>query len=463
MKCVLRTLLGNVCLIALAAGTLNAQQASVVSAATTVAAPAAATPRQAAVPQSTRLSDRINPDLPRWFRFNGEYRMRLEGIDGAGYRADATDAYLLSRVRVNTSIIPTSWLKIQLQGQDAQVMARNAKPDAPPFEDTFDLRQAYVELGNVESSKFGLRVGRQELVFGEQRLVGHLNWTNTARSFDAVRASYRSRNYRLDAFAASVVNLRDGEFNKRADGNNLHGAYGSFSAIVPKATVEPYIFWRVSSGVRSEAGTIGKLDFKTVGFRWVGKLPAGLDYGAEIAGQTGSLGSDDVSAWAGHWVLGYTIPKAKYTPRLIFEYNHASGDPNPSDGKRGTFDQLYPTGHDKLGLSDQVGWRNVHNVRSGIEMKPSPKVTMSGSYHSWWLAETRDGLYAASGALVARVANGSAGRHIGHEADFQTVYALNAQLQIGAGYAHLFPGTFLKNATPGKSYKIPYLMFTYLF
>jgi hypothetical protein len=413
-----------------------------------------AAPAQSTAAATKRLSDHVNPELPRWFRFNGEYRMRFEGIGDAGFRPNANDAYVLSRLRLNTTFTAATWLKLQLQAQDSQAMGRNAKPDAPPFENTFDLRQAYVEVGNVETSRLGLRAGRQELAFGEMRLLGHLNWTNTARSFDAVRASYRSKNFRVDAFAASVVNLREGDYDKRTEGNNLYGVYASFSALVPKATIEPYTLWRVTSSLG---------DFTTTGLRWVGKLPAGFDYGVEMAGQTGTLSIDDMRAWAGHWVLGYTIPTVRYTPRVIAEYNFASGDADPNDRKRGTFDQLYPTGHDKLGLSDQVGWRNVHNIRSGVELKPSPKITMSAAYHSWWLAQTRDGLYNAAGALVARVSSGTAGRHIGHEADVQTIYAPNGQVQIGAGYAHVFPGTFLKNATPGKSYKSPYLMFTYLF
>jgi hypothetical protein len=315
----------------------------------------------------------------------------------------------------------------------------------------------------MDGSKFGLRVGRQELFFGEMRLLGHLNWTNTARSFDAVRASYRSNSYRIDAFSASVVNVRDGSFDRRADGNNLHGVYSSFSKAIPKATIEPYVFWRVGRGVKGEDGIAGKLDFKTVGLRWVGKLPANFDYGVEAAGQTGSLGSDDVRAFAGHWVLGFSMPKVKMTPRVFAEYNHASGDRNPTDGRRGTFDQLYPTGHDKLGLADQVGWRNVENGRAGLELKPTKKLSMSGSYHSWWLANAHDGLYSASGALVARVANGSAGRYVGQEADIQSTYPLTTQMQLGVGYAHIFPGTFLKKTTPGKPYDFSYVMVTYLF
>jgi hypothetical protein len=355
-------------------------------------------------------------------------------------------------------------MKIQLQPQDAQVGAKNTpKPDGPPFENTFDLRQAYIDFGNVEGGKFALRAGRQELVFGEQRLIGHVSWLNTARSFDAVRGSYRTKDYRIDAFVSSVVNPREGEFDMRTDANNFHGLYVSFNNLVPQGTIEPYVLWRVARGIKSETGPIGKLDFKTTGLRVVGKLPANFDYGSEIAEQAGASGADRVRAWGGHWVLGYSMPGVKFTPRFVAEYNYASGDHNPADGNRSTFDQLYPTAHDKYGLADQVGWKNIHDTRAGVEAKLSRKLTFSGFYHSWWLADTHDGLYNAAGTLVVRVPRGTAGKHIGQEADFQAVYALNNLVQIGTGYAHLFPGTFLKNTTQGKAYDFSYVMVTYLF
>lgn len=414
-------------------------------------------------PAPKRVTDSINTQLPRWMRLNGEYRTRIEGINGGAFKPDASDAYALSRVRLNLTFAPTSWMRTVFQGQDAQVIGRNVKPDGAPFEDTFDLRQAYVEFGKREGNAFELRVGRQELVFGEQRLVGHVSWLNTARSFDAIRAAYRHKDFRIDAFAASVVNIREAEFNKRTDANNFHGAYGSFTTLVPKATIEPYVFWRLSRGVRSEAGTLAKLDFKTVGVRWVGKLPGSLDYGVEMATQTGSLAADDVQAWGGHWVTGYTFAKPASKPRLFAEYNFATGDADPTDQKREGFDQLYPTPHDKTGLADQVGWKNIHHLRGGLELKPTSKLSTSASYHSWWLANTRDGLYSVSGALVARVANGSAGRHVGQEIDVQATYPLTPQIQIAPGFSHIFPGTFLNNATPGKAYNLGYLMFTYQF
>src|SRR6185503_7408733 len=137
-------------------------------------------------------------------------RVRLEGFTGAGFQPDSSDAYLLNRLRLNMRLTPSSWLKFNFQMQDARVWWKNQKPYAPPFQTTFDLRQGYVEVGDVEKKPIALRVGRQEINLGEERLVGSSNWTNTARTFDAVRAAMRYGKVRLDAFSASPVMLHDG-------------------------------------------------------------------------------------------------------------------------------------------------------------------------------------------------------------------------------------------------------------
>ena len=74
-----------------------------------------------------------------------------------------------------------------------------------------------------------------------------------------------------------------------------------------------------------------------------------------------------------------------------------------------------------------------------------------------------DGLYNSGGALVARSLAGTAGRHVGQELDAQATYIYSAQLQINGGLAHMIPGEFLKNTTPGRAYTYPYVMVTYVF
>jgi Alginate export len=198
---------------------------------------------------------------------------------------------------------------------------------------------------------------------------------------------------------------------------------------------------------------------KVSGVRWVGTLPHNLDYRTEVAFERGRLAQDHVRAWAGHWAAGYTFSRAAWKPRLLAEYNYATGDGNSRDGRRNTFDQLYPSPHDMYGLADQVGWKNIHHARSGVEWKVAPAWFMASRYSDYWLADAHDALYNTASAVVAHSANGSAGRWVGQEIDFVSLYQPFKTAQIGAGLAHIFPGTFLKLTTPGRGFTTPYVFF----
>lgn len=425
----------------------------------TRSASAAAQPPPVAV-KSTRGPTPLAVDgqLTPWLQVRGEFRARVEGFTGGGF-SDNSDAYWMDRFRLNATVSPTRSMKYVLQVQDARAFDKTTGSQVAPLRDLLDLRMAYGEFGSTNT----VRIGRQELVFGEQRLLGHVSWLNTARTFDGARVTLKRNGLQLDAFAASVVTIRPDAFDKSGDGNGLFGAYLSATTIVPKQTLEPYFFWRQSRGFAAELGGVANLHQATAGVRMAGKLPSAFDYSTETAVQTGSVGPDNVRAWASHWLAGKTLTGVPAVPRFFGEYNYASGDANRTDGTRGTFDQLYPTGHDKYGLADQVGWRNIHHARVGLELKPSAKWGVNGGYHSWWLASITDALYSASGAVVARSAAGTAGRHVGQELDIQAAYTYSPQLQIGGGYAYLIPGEFLMNITPGHAYSYPYLMVTYVF
>jgi len=405
--------------------------------------------------------NRANSVMPSWLRVRGEFRERVEGFENSGFTADRDDAYALSRVRLNASITASKSLSFQANVQDARVANKQVGPTTAPFRGPFDLRAAFADIGDAKAP-VGARLGRQELAFGEQRLLGHLAWVNTGRTWDAARVILRAKSWQADVFGASLVRSLPDEFDKSGNGNRLAGVYASSAKVIPQAALEPYVFWRRDVNLRSELTTVGNLSQTTMGMRVAGKLPARLDYGVEMAMQRGSLAADSVNAWAGHWQIRESLPGAGAV-KLTSEYNFASGDDNPTDGRRQTFDQLYPTGHDKLGLADQVGWRNVHHLREGFEFSPIKATPISLNYHSWWLAEKTDASYAASGALLARVPGGAADSHVGQELDVQVSRALTPQIQLAAGYAHMFTGAFLKQATPGASYSAPYVMVTYVF
>jgi hypothetical protein len=442
---------------------LAAQQASPVAAPQVVAPPVTPSVPTSVTPSvpTPPILNRANEALPAWVRVRGEFRERIEGFDGLGFNDTREDLYYLSRLRLNATITPARLLSCQVQAQDARVARKTVGPTGTPFRAPFDVRMAFADVGNAQR-RIAVRVGRQELVYGEQRLVGHVGWLNAARTFDAAKLTVRGKRLSVDVFGASVVRILEGEFDRSGAGNRFAGAYATAPALVPGASVEPYAFWKRDVNLLTETATRGPLSLATMGVRWIGRLPAGLEYNTDTAVQTGSLGTDDVSAWAGHYTLR-TPPSGSLAFRTSGEFNYASGDSDPADGTRGTFDQLYPTPHDKYGLADQVGWRNIRHLRAGIELTPWKGLPVIANYHSWWLNEKRDALYAAGGAVLARVVAGASSAHVGQEIDIQATKALTPQLQLAAGYAHIFTGAFLKEATPGASYSHPYVMATYVF
>ncbi|MBI1790704.1 MAG: alginate export family protein [Acidobacteria bacterium] len=393
----------------------------------------------------------------KWLRLGVEYRVRVEGRTAFGYRPGADDAYALSRLRLNIELKPTPWLQMYVQGQDSRVGWIDPARVGPLFKDTIDLRQAYLYVRNGEKGRFGLRVGRQELNFGVQRLVGPLDWTNTARSFDAARLEIGGKNARADIFAASVVRIDPTHFDKRRPGENFHGIYSTFLKAVPESVLEPYLFYKTNPRV---AG--GSLGLYTAGARLVSKPGSkklyGLDYSAEAARQWGHSGSSGVGAWAGYGIAGYTLSPVRWTPRFSAEYSYASGDRYPRDGKIGTFDNLYPTNHLFYGLADLVAWQNIHNPRLGLDLKPHKKMKVVVDHHWFWLASRYDHLYNAGLGIAVRAPQGGAlHRDIGREADLTCVYTLSPRGSFGAGIGHLFPGRFLKENTPGSSTTFPYV------
>jgi hypothetical protein len=450
------------CLTAsLAAIPLSASARQSAAPATPAATQGATAAVQVPPPSRAPLPNRVNDVLPAWLRVRGEFRERIEGFDGAGFNATREDLYYLSRLRFNATVTPARPLSFQVQAQDARVAKKTVGPTAAPFSAPFDLRMAFADVGSAVGP-VKVRVGRQELVYGEQRLVGHVSWLNAARTFDGAKMTLRTKAFSVDAFGTSVVRILDGAFDRSGNGNRFAGAYATTARLIPLGTVEPFVFWRRDVNLRTETTGVGDLEQTTVGVRVVGRMPGRLDYGIEVALQRGSLGTDDVEAWAGHWQLRESLP-GPGAVKLVGEYNYASGDDDPADGVRGTFDQLYPTPHDKYGLADQIGWKNLHHARAGLEVTPIRGWPVTANYHSWWLAEARDGLYAASSALVARMPASAIDRHVGQEIDVQVAKALTPQIQLAGGYAHIFPGAFLMQATPGASYSHPYVMVTYVF
>jgi hypothetical protein len=408
-------------------------------------------------------SEMANTGLPRWIRIGLEHRFRFENYTALRCNEGNDDHWMLSRLRATMTITPTAWWSFTFQGQDSRIFLKANPAGTAPFSNHTDMRMAYTDLGNVSEGKFGIRVGRQELNYGEGLLVGPANWGNVSRSFDAVRMVTRRGPVQLDLFAASVVVPQWSGLSHHVQGNNLHGAYLTWNKfLIPTATLEPYFLWRVGSGRGDVAGGTGKADRRVSGVRFVGKLPGGYDYTTETVLEAGHVANSSVSAYAIHLIGGKTFSKHKGKPRVFGMYNYASGDRTPGDGRSETFDQVYAAAHDKNGLADQIGWQNLEEVSGGVEVTPWRRILLKVQAHDWKLAEARDGVYLANGNLIFRDLSGKSGTHIGNELDFVATYQVGARY-VGAGYGRIFAGEFLQHQSKGTQLNYVYLNVGYKF
>jgi hypothetical protein len=259
----------------------------------------------------------------------------------------------------------------------------------------------------------------------------------------------------VDAFTGASDKIYPDGLATPTPAEHFHGVNGLIEKVIPGATLEPYLFWRLEHNVKGEVIKTGNLDTKTAGLRLVGKLPLAFDYGWEVALQRGRQANEPVSAWAGHWVLGRTLAATSHRPRLFAELNRASGDGNSRDGVHGAFDPLFPSSHDKFGTADQFTWTNIVHARSGFQYKVREGLALTAAYNSFWLANRKDGVY--SGGKVIISSSGLQGNHIGQEADIQAQWSPRRHTVVDFAAGHIFPGEFLRKANRGTAYNCLFL------
>jgi hypothetical protein len=397
-----------------------------------------------------RPTGALNDRLPAWLRFGVEERLRLETSNDS--------SYLLNRLRVGMALQPASWFKLVAQTQDARSLFQ-APPFGPPNNVRWDLKLAYAQFGDVEKHALTLTVGRQ-LIDYNNTIIGNSEWRNQARSFDAVVANVHVNRFRAALFAASAVAPMLNGISHRQRGNNIYGAYGWMTRVLPKSSIEPFVLWRVAPSVPVESGAVksGRLDERAYGIRVRGTNLSNFDYRYEAAYEQGRAGSNTLAAWATTAGVGYSMHSVAWTARLFTGYDYASGDRNARDGRHGAFDTMYATAHDRFGITDQFGWQNIKSWRGGATITPHPRWSWTAQYLNLWLASATDAAYNSSGAPMFRDSTGRSGCHIGEEFDSYTWYEVNRQIHVGAGAGRLLSGEFMAKTGRRGSYTYPYVM-----
>lgn len=409
-------------------------------------------------------SDPPAPDQK--LRIGIEQRIRLESRDGNGFGRDPDIDTGLLRTRFSLTYEPAPWIRLSGMAQDVRApwYGNNAPNN---MRDPLDLQEGYVELRPRARTGFGMTAGRMMLTYGEGRLIGVPQWSNTSRTYDHARVYFRGRRMRLEALLVSQVKVRTDAWNRPMLGDRLWGVYNTFPGIGEKGVFDVYVLRRDQNrpggftGGSTAAGT-ARLELNTAGFRLAGPLAAGLKYSVEAAAQNGWVGPARHFGSAWFALLGRRVTAVGKPLDLSVEYKFASGSRNPADPLRSrTFDQLYASNHDRFGHEDLFGWRNICDLRALATWSATRRLAVNAMYNDFWLANAHDALYNSSGKAIVRVSSGAAGRHVGREADLFGTWKYGGHFQVGAGFGRMVPGGFLRAATPGASPNYLYIFHTF--
>jgi hypothetical protein len=406
-----------------------------------------------------QLNEWLGSKTGKTLAFRFESKQRAESRTGQLFGRDRDLAADYLRFRLGASWKPAAWLKLSGLMQDTRAPWYGA-PAPGNVRDPHDLQEAYVEVYSEKKQGFGLTVGRQMLSFGDSRLIGAPQWAYTARTWDNLRLYHVSKRARLEGVFLSTIVPNGSGFNKPILGDRIWGTYSVFrnafgsNKMIGNNTVDIYILRHDQNRPGGFTGE-GTLGIGLFGTRWAIQLPHSFRFVGEGVLQNGHVGLLKHRAAGGVAQIARRTNVRGLPLELAHEYKYASGT-NPNSGHSGTFDQLYPAAHDKLGHADLMAWKNVHNIRSTATLNVTKTWNFVLMYNNTWLADPRDAVYNLGSRPIARDPSGKSGRHVGNEIDLYTNYQ-KGSLAIAAGIGQFFPGQFINNTTPGAHSRLIYL------
>jgi hypothetical protein len=280
-----------------------------------------------------------------------------------------------------------------------------------------DMYQAYIDAKNMWGTPLSMRVGRQELVLGNEFLFGN-NDTGaffTGLSYDALRLSFNNDVVAIDAIAAKLAETL-GDLGK--DDVDLYGVYASYLGI-EDVVIDGYAMY-----VRDDEVVTGEnIDMYVVGLRGAGTLGA-FDFDANAAYQFGDTDltrrvglfcreSIDIDAFGVDVRAGYTFDMG-WQPRVFANFAWYEGDDEDLAFNRLFSDMEYSVFLDNV----NANLTDVFVYALGVQVMPTEAVALK---------------------LVGTYFDGDENwDEIGWEVGLCGAYNYSEDLTFRAGYNHFF-------------------------
>jgi len=374
---------------------------------------------------------------------SGEFRLRYHderNFRGANGITGVDDHFWLTRYRLAGNYRATSWLRLYSEFLYADSAGEQTTPLGIE-ENHGDLRNLFADIRLLETGtgELFLRSGRQEMLYGSQRLISPLDWSNTRRTFDGFKLSYRGADWNVDGFFLNPVANDVKGFDERRDAVDFWGVYASRKGW-EIGTVDTYFLSLENDQVGFRYDTLGgRVSGQRSGLLYA--FEGGVQFGDNANGTTHDAGF--VTAGLGrHLNLGGDDKST-----LWFWYDWASGEDDPTQVGRGDdgFDHNFPLAHKYLGFMDLFGRRNINDANVQLITPVAKRLQMLVWYHYFFLDQKTTPY---NNVLTPyRPGLAAADRELGHEIDLALTLTLHPRHQAILGYSHFAAGDYYETPT----------------
>lgn len=364
------------------------------------------------------------------FTLDAQYRPRFEFRNG--YRTlpeEGTDpaSFVSQRTRLSAGYEHKKIVS-KLSLQDVRVWGDEEQLRDVP---SIALHEAWAEVRFSEA--IGLRLGRQELIYDDHRLLGSVNWTQQARSHDAAVFKVKGSNWAFDAGGAynqasqrileNTYNLNNYKVLSFLWGQHELGNNGnvSLTAVMDgyetTTTADTGINYRFTYGGQADY-SFGNFSIHGTGYLQNGESPNGQT-------KMAYMGAVDVD-----WT------QEKWSVAAGYEYLSGTSSADVADNVNGAFHTLYATNHKFYGHMDYFlsipadtrgGGLQDAFVKAGINLNKQLKAAITGHY----FALAKD---VQSPSATETISGG-----LGAEIDASLSYKLNDMVTFKSGYSLMLP------------------------
>lgn len=298
---------------------------------------------------------------------------------------DTSPNQLWHRFMVHTNIELGNHLRFFIQFNNT-LRFLNDNPVIPEIdENQLSLHQAF---GEKKLDKWKFRLGRQELLYGNSRLITVREGPNTRLTFDGVVIKRTINNGEIDLLAVSKVMSKQNMFDDESLKEGLIGIYGTHYFSNYKIGLD-YFAMNFQSKSRAYNYRTGFENRQTYGARIFSKLKK-INFELEGAYQSGTF--DNLTIEAYNVLVDVSIVVLPRKNGIIgLAVNAASGDKDSGDNKLNTYNLLYAK--PAYGLAIPIGATNMISIYPYVKISPIQKLHIAA--HVFFLARNsnQDGTY----------------------------------------------------------------------